>query len=460
MSLKLSPRIYGQNFKWGVLPSNKIDTVTMQPVLNTPMDEKSSLTQEVTAVNVGGASKSLPIDLSTSMNFYLASNNYESGASTTMCVNQVSGVAVTGSVTFELNNPLPTMPTATLHCEGTTYFLNRGSLTHNMVATATNSPNAIASWIYNNASGNEQWTDKSTDSTNRGMYEDPTLIDYTAKSVPLYGWVRKLCPAGAFFPPEFRNQPTEQDVLTMWVDQSKSDHWALTKNWSGYDTTEAVQMWPVTIYAKGDIDSTKISLRNRTIPISAKVIKINDYTYRVDYSVPVRYEYVASSQYYTSFLGIRTYKDLDNYCFLDRVSKISIELITQELNTETVDLSFSLNASGELTEKAINEHPLSFTQNELITSEAYWGDSFTLWSREMSQYILSKFKDGKYIVECEVPAMWALRNGIQINSALAVQLQDGTLSTRAGTERIFEVKNIEKKFQDSRFIFTLKLMEV
>lgn len=462
MALKLSPRIYGQNFKWGVLPSNKVDTVTMQPVLNTPIGEKSSFTQEVTSVTVDGASKSLPIDLSTDMNFYLASNNYEIGATTTMCINQVSGVVATGSVIFELTNPLPTMPMAKLHCEGNTYFINRGSLTHDTVDTATGSPNAVASWIYNNASGHEQWTDKSMDSTNRGIYEDPTLIDYTAKSVPLYGWVRKLLPAGAFTSDsnaESRNQPTEQDVLTTWVDQSKSSHWAVTSNWWGYGDTEAVQMWPVTIYAKGDIQSTKISLRNRTVPISAKVIKIDDYTYQVDYSIPVRYEYIASSQYYTSFLGGRTYKDLDNYCFLDRISKINVELIMQELNTETEDLSFSLNTFGGLTDRVVNEHPLSFTQNELITSETYWGDPFTLWSREMSKYILNKFKDGKYIVECEVPAAWALRNGIQINTALTIQLQDGKMISRDDIASIFEVKNIEKRFQDNRFIFALKLME-
>lgn len=467
MTLKLGPRIYGQNFKWGVLPSNKIDTVTMQPVLNTPMDEKSSLTQEVTSVNVGGESKSLPIDLSTAMNFYLASNNYESGATTTLCINQVSGVVATGSVVFELTNPLPTMPTVKLHCEGTTYFINRGSLTHDTIDAASTSPSTVASWIYNNASGNEQWTDKSMDSTNRGMYADPTLVDYTAKSVPLYGWVRKLRPAGALYPPELRNQPTEQEVLTTWADQSKGSSsaaitWAVTSNWSGYGTSEAVQMWPATIYATvGDVQSTKISLRNRTVPISTKVIKVDDYTYRIDYSVPVRYEYMASSQYYTDpVVGTRNYEDLDNYCFLDRISKIGVELIAQELNTETEDLSFSLDTSGTLTSQVINEHPLSFTQNELITSGAYWGDPATLWSREMSQYILNKFKDGKYIVECEVPAAWALRNGIQINTALTVQLQDGKTISRDGAESIFEVKNIEKRFQDSRFVFALKLMEV
>lgn len=463
MALKLSPRIYGQNFKWGVLPSNKIDTVTMRPVLNTPLEDNVSLVQEVTSVNVNNSVTTLPVSLDTGINFYQASNNYENGATTTMCVNQVSGVVATGSVIFELDNPLPTMPTAKLHCEGNTYFIDRGSLTHNTVAAASDSINAVASWIYNNASGQEQWTDKSMDSTNRGIYEDPTLVDYTAKFVPLYGWVRKLRPAGAFTPgsnAESRNQPTEQDVLTTWVDQSKSSYWAVTSNWSGYGASDAVLMWPVTIYATGDVQSTKISLLNRTIPITAKVIKIDDYTYQVDYSIPVRYEYIASSQYYTSLLGIRTYKDLDNYCFLDRISKINVELITQELNTEAEDLSFSLDTSGGLTERVVNEHPLSFTQNELITSATYWGDPLNLWSREMSQYILSKFKDGKYIVECEVPAAWALRNDVQINTALTIQLQDGKTIMRDDIESIFEVKNIEKRFQDNRFIFALKLMEV
>ncbi len=113
------------------------------------------------------------------------------------------------------------------------------------------------------------------------------------------------------------------------------------------------------------MNSTKISLRNRNVPIVVKVIKVDDYTYKVEYSVPVRYEYIASSQYYTSTLGIRTYHDLDSYSFLDRISKITIELVTTQLNTETVNVSYSLGGiAGTLTTNVLNEHPINFIKNE------------------------------------------------------------------------------------------------
>ena len=460
MPIELTPRIYSKNFRWGVLPRNKIDTFSAEVTLNTPLGAATNLTQEITDVNVAGNPLALPVALNTPLTHFLASNNYEEGQSTTMAINQVSCVVATGSVTFSIAEPLPTMPSAKLHLTGTTYYTNRGALTHEQAAGAPVG-NGLAQWIFTNSTGNTEWTDKSTDPTNRAEYDDPTLVDYTGSSVPLFGWVRKLKPAGSFIPVSDRNQPVAQDGLTTWVDQSKSDHWALTENWSGYGTAESVQMWPVTLYAKGDMNSTKISLRNRNVPIIVKVIKVDDYTYKVEYSVPVRYEYIASSQYYTSTLGIRTYHDLDSYSFLDRISKITIELVTTQLNTETVNVSYSLGGTaGTLTTDVLNEHPINFVKNELITSQAYVGSSTVLWTNYMANHLLTKFENGKYIVECEVPATWALRNDIHINSQLKIQLQDGTYIARNSNVCVFEVKTIEKRFRNTDFIFSLRLMEV
>lgn len=461
MVLQLGPRIYSQNFVWGVLPRNKLDTLSAEVTLNTPLEDSGSVTLDVSTATIDGREYTLPISLDVPVNRFNSANNLESGQQTTMCINQVSCVVATGSVLFELENPLPTMPAAKLHLAGTTYYTTRGGLTHAKVEEAyLGSVNDVARWIYDNASDHEDWNDKSTDSLNRGIYEDTTLVDYTASSVPMYGWVRNLKPAGPFTPVSQRNQPEEQDVLTTWVDQSKSNHWAVTSNWSGYGTANEVQVWPVTIYATGDIKSTKLSVRNQTVPITTQVVKVDDYTYRVNYAVPVRYEYFASSQYYTAFLGIRTYHDLDNYCFLDRINKIQVELVTNQLNTETIDISYSLDSADELTDRVINEHPINFTKNELITSEAYWGSSDRLWSEEMAKYLLEKFKDGKYVVECEVPATWALRNDIHINTEISIQLQDGTTIARNGVNCVFEVKTIEKRFRNSSFVFALRLMEV
>lgn len=467
MALSLTPRIYGRNFKWGILPSNKVDTVVTRPILNTIMEEASSFTQDISSVTIknndGDINTTLPIANTVKSNRAAISTNYEPnqiGAAAIMCIGNVMCAVATGSVIFELDNPLPTMPSAKIHCEGKTYYVNRGSKTHaDIRAVYEGDLHAVPQWIQNNASDNEEWTDKSTDSTNRGIYDDPTLIDYTKSSIPLYPWVRKIIPtSGSGY--IFDEKPLQQDILTTWVDQDKSSHWAQTQYWSGYNSSDAVTMWPAKVVATGDVSSTKISLKNQNVSITTSVIKIDDYTYKVEYSIPVRYTYYASSQYYTSFLGIRTYYDLDNYCFMDLIDKLQIELVAQELNQEYVDLSFSLDTSGQLTREVINEHPLSFNTNELITSEAYWGDTSSLWSTAMSQYLLEKFGEGKYIVECEVPAAWALRNDIHINSVCNIRLQDNTLIARDDVTCSFEVKTIEKRFKDNNFIYILRLMEV
>lgn len=455
----LTPRIYSQNFKWAIKPKNKIDTLVATPVDNTPLADVQSYTQEVTSVTVGDETNvSLPVATSRNYTFINFDNNYESGAQSTMCINQVSGVVATGSVLFELSEPLPTMPTAKLCLEGTTYHVNRGSQTHDTLYNI--SFNNLATWIKENANGSDTWTNKSTDTENRGSYDDPTLIDYTASSVPKYGWVRKIIPAVSLA--TVTDRPEEQDVLTTWVDQSKSDHWALTNNWTASGKSGTILMWPTTIYATGNIKSTQIALRKQVIPITAKVLKIDDYTYRVDYSVPVRYEYMASSQYYTwslDFSDFRKYHDLDNYCFLDLISKITVELSTQQLNTETYNVSYSLDDSGNLSTTEIkNEHPINFTYNELITSGATWGEQ--LWLEHMSEYLLKTYGDGAYIVECEVPASWALENDVHVNTEMQIKLQNGQLIKRKDTVCTFQVKTIEKTYRDSKFYYALRLMEV
>ena len=131
------------------------------------------------------------------------------------------------------------------------------------------------------------------------------------------------------------------------------------------------------------------------------------------------------------------------------------------MNTETVNVSYSLgDTAGTLTTDVLNEHPINFTKNELITSQTYVGSSDVLWTQYMAKHLLTKFENGKYIVECEVPATWALRNDIHINSQLNIQLQDGTYITRGTDTCVFEVKTIEKRFRNTDFIFSLRLMEV
>lgn len=469
MATVLTPRIYSRNFKWGILPSNKVDTVSMRPILNNPLEEPSSFMQDVSAVSIenndGKIDSTLPIVNSVKSNRAAYAWNYERNQphSTNpqyMGIGAVACVIATGSVTFSLDRPLPTLPTAKVHCEGKTYYVDRGSKTYEDIkGIFDGNIHDVPQWIQDNASGDETWIDKSSDSMNRGMYDDPTLVDYTKATVPLYPWVRKIIPISERGY-AYDEKPTQQDILTTWVDQDKSNYWARVENWLGYNTTDSVTMWPAVVDVSNDVYSTRISLKNKNVNITASVVKIDDYNYRVDYSIPVRYTYYAASQYYNSIIGIRSYHDLDSYCFMDTITKLQIELVAQEFNTEHVDLSYSLDNDGHLTQETLNKHPLDFTSNELITAGAYWQDASSLWTSTMPEYLLQKFKEGKYVIDCEIPAAWAVRNNVHINSVFGIMLQDGTTISRNGVTCNFEVKNIEKRFKDSSFIYALKLMEV
>lgn len=97
-----------------------------------------------------------------------------------------------------------------------------------------------------------------------------------------------------------------------------------------------------------------------------------------------------------------------------------------------------------------------------IAHEVFYVNKQTpyLWTDTIPYAILDKYVQGKYIVQCDVLASWALQNNIKANTQMQVKLQNGKYIQRGDSICTFEVKNIEKRFKDSEFIYALKLMEV
>lgn len=461
MAIALKPRIYRQGLRWSLLPRNKVDTVTMQPVSNKVSDADVIATSDITSVTIDDTTYALPIPTTVKYNHINLTMNVtkevECGKGSTRCV------MASGSTTFHLEEPLPSTPTVKLVFAGTTYFVNRASKTY--ADYPGPSTTDIATWIYNNRNGSEEWQEKSTDMTNRGTYDDPTLIDYTKGIIPLFPFTRKLIQAQDILVQTDR--PEEQDLLTFWTDRSLGSWGARRDNWTGASAGNGmVYMWPSKIVAELSglsVEHQQICLKNKTVAITTQVNKIDDYTYTVDWTIPVRYDYAAASQYAKSaFLGIGSPKvyDLDNYAFLDRISKVTIQLSAPTMSSETFDLSYSLSDSGNLTDNVINEHPLSFDSNELITLDAYWGDASSLWHKKMPEYLLDLYKDGKYVIECSVPASWAIQNNVHVNTRMNVYLQGDKPVTRDGDICVFEVKIIAKIFSNNEFSYAIKLLEV
>lgn len=81
------------------------------------------------------------------------------------------------------------------------------------------------------------------------------------------------------------------------------------------------------------------------------------------------------------------------------------------------------------------------------------------WAYVVSDEILERYIDGRYMVECDVPARWCMDKQLRINDDVVVLNQKSNLILRDKFACIFRVKNITKKFVDNAYVYSLKLLE-
>lgn len=295
--------------------------------------------------------------------------------------------------------------------------------------------------------------------------KDGLLVDYGQGWVPQFPWVRSTTgsvPSGitAYEYLTSKYRPKKEDVFTIWNNDHDSDDWLPTyEGWNTYNVSGAVKQGPYRWLAGSNSNNTPdrfIPIVNKKYSFYCTVTKVSDYDYQVDYELPIRYIYAAAAKAVGSIIHTNEY-GRDSYAFKDVVSKITIKLTAGTFTDDSSDLSYSLDNS-QLTEDVANEHPLTFSKNELITQQALWGTE--KWTEKMSKTILEEFKNGKHVVKCTVPVTWAIANAVKINTQMYVQLQDSSYITREGAICVFEVKTIEKRFDKDEFVFELGLMEV
>lgn len=469
MALDLNPRNYLQGMKWSLKPKNKIDTVIMQPLSN-KVTQTVVHTQVLTSgTTPSGTQLSLPMD-DNDRTFTQAKTmfNQRSSAlwSAVMGVAYVYLTTIKGSYTVTLGTPPTTTPRASWSLVGSTQYLTRGQKTVDEINTNCAPSSPFCKYISDNAAGTSTMVgNKSFDKTQRATLKEGLLLDYGQGSVPMYPWLRKTTgewPGGKII--EYltsRYRPSVEDVFCEWDNGSDADWLPQYSSWSTYNVTGKIRQGSTARYAQagaGDVVDHFIPLvPSWRYTFYCNVTRIDSVTFRVDYELPVRYCQAAAAKAVGSIIHTNEHRR-DSYAFKDVISQITITLTADTLDDTTQDVSYSLDSNGDLTTNIINDHPLSFAHNELITLDAKWGAS--KWTTTMADYILHNYENGKHIVKCTIPAEWALSNNIHINTQLQVRQQNGQYITRAGEVITFEVKNIEKTFKSSAFVYELKLLEV
>ena len=259
MPLQLTPSIYGQQFKWGVLPKNKIDTILAKPMLNNTLDEPTSYEAETTQVIAKGQTLNLPISPGIFWDTCAYSTNQFIG-NITLARGYVSAVMAKGSIKFTLDKPTAITPQAILHVEGTTYSVEKGKLTFAEVDEQLRTDtSAVAQYI----------KDKHTDSS---TWSDIGELDYTAPSIPLYPWAKKLVSSGTGTAWQ-RVFPAQEDILTDWSEYPAAlAYGPFMSYWKDIKPSKAVYMLPP--LRPGEEAATAALRSERAIVVNNETIPI------------------------------------------------------------------------------------------------------------------------------------------------------------------------------------------
>lgn len=473
----LTPRIYKQSMQWKIDPSNKIDTVTANPILNTVASDPSKFyTSEALPVKLLDTQTVLSLPIADSLqptHFRTVCNSYKSGSINPKNYDWAKArtevVMAYGEKEITLQTPVDGIPSATLLLEGETSVVDRGSIGFNDYPSISNLKNkqfSLASWI-------EQ---------NRSRKLDNSLSwDYSDGSFSTNPWVRRIYTyAGDIYNVPANIQPPEgltaNDVVTMWYKQRTSGGIIGTTSWSGahawawseessyrLSSSEPVFAWqnpnPSYWFDNKFMSNNFLKITDDRFSFGVTIDKIDNYKYRLKYTAPVRFAYAAAAKI-KQMDGVfdKPEDEVDSWGFVDRITSVKAVFIGKPYNTDDVTISYSFDNNKGITENTKNVNVSKIDKSEFITmSSTIAGKP---WNEEIAKKLLSKYEKGKYLVTCDVPAKWAIEQGIHPNVQLQVIQQDGTPIARQGNVCTFEVKTIAKSFKDSSFVFTLGLMEV
>ena len=445
MAILLTPRIYGQSMKWQISPKNKIDTVTANPILNTIASEPDKFfTSEALPVKILGQTEQITLPIAATIKptyFRTMRNRHRSITDQVEYAKARTDIVMGyGETEITLSQPVDGIPNVTIQLEGKSYKIDRGQSSYESMpgfGDLNNIDYSLANWIASHYSQDS----------------DSLSWHYNDDSFSTNPWVLRIVPNVG--------DATAADVITNWgvaeVDPGYNQPWGGTWSHNSNYEYSGDLVFSAAPYGTAAL-SPGIYLYDDSISMNMSIEKIDSYKYKLSYTVPLRIAYLAASRQVRTFTGAS--KDIDNWYLVDYITAVKAVFIGKPYNTDDVTIQYGLDSNGNLTTNTRNTNVLKIDKSEFVTMSSTITPNGLPWTEEMFKRLLNKYAKGKYMVTCEVPASWAIQNGIHPESELQIAQQNGQLISRQGTPCTFKVKTITKSFRNNAFMFSLGLMEV
>ena len=233
-----------------------------------------------------------------------------------------------------------------------------------------------------------------------------------------------------------------------------------TEGWNYYNVSSAVR-------AKGSITENVLWYQKRVINIVQSFTQIDQYTFSVVLSVPVKAVGGAKTRAVkaTIYTGGTAGNDviysegdpISLIELMDLLKEITITVKGKTVNDDKVDFGYSLDNQGELTTSLKNMNVFSFIESELVTPRTVWG--MDNWMTSMSKYILDEYVRGKYQVEFDIYLHKLFSKNISINSQLKIMQLNSLPIRRDDRDVLFLVKSIEKQADSKGYLAHIKAVE-
>lgn len=402
MALILTPRTY-RNMKWDLTPTNIIDTVNGNAMINrVDIEPQGIYSTSTTSAIVHGNQITLPIDRGNATTLTARSWDlieYKSiwGARWKSVKARQDTIVGSGSFQVQIDVPIEGNATIRMTPQGKTYQRRK--------------PNAAPSWGF--------------------MPEDLDTL-------------KRVKPWDDLF-------MTIPDMV-----QSDLDTSALFR--IGSDSSYILVLAYASLLIPVDPNSWEYGIepaKNRQTNKTVKLTPLGNRVYQIDWSCPVKDMRMAISRDKDFWGNAGNVYDWDIY--MDVVTSFQFEVSGRPFNTEKIMFEYSL-VDGQVTTNVVNAYPHKLDDCELITLNSTMNGK--PWNEEMSRTLLTKYEKGKYIASADIQAEWMLRNNVHINNLIEIINLRGEKINRQGVVCVFEVKAIEKIFNQGSFYYRVTFLEV
>lgn len=433
MPIKLTPDIYGQNATWSQQGRNKVTTVAMQPLkVITQAGEIASKKYDVSSLST--TTSRIYSSNTRHLNLYdrqLAKGTVALSSAKVQFANFTAEKASTGKVTGYIT------------FKGVTYEIaqGRGNSTYGDYPSFEAMQGSLSSLV-----------DWMRDPKHCTKTEAISILDLSQTNLLVAPWVRNNITG---------TDTQTADVFTDWYKNDgyrtpAYDSWKTVVTYYSNVGIADIAMYPPNIWSgeAQSIGPSRLSTKGLTFTSSVNVERTGDRTFQVSWQAPTQILYMCASR---SFGLVSGYHEIDNYAFLIDVESITVHLHSIAYESEYINYT-----------KGSGRDLLKIDKTQLLHNDTYrhYAESADLnWVERLGELLIQKLKNGKRSAQCTVPAEWAIRNNITINSIVSIVLQDGTyLSGITSSGELaaleFRIVRITKRFSASEFTYEINLMEV